>query len=433
MKTDSSVLSQIRNLFSGSPPARDDELGYERVFMVVVTVVLLGLYALTLYNSPSFRTSGRVALFTGLMALHILLYWAIFYFPLNQRWGIGYLILQSVIAFSITWLTQNLTMVFGLYPPLIGLAVGILRPLWFAALGIVFLLGVGAVSTILMQGWNTLLSWAWVAIPVALFVVVYVTLYGRQADARVQAQKLLGELEEAHLQLVEYAAQIEDLTLVAERQRMARELHDTLAQGLAGLILQLEACSTHLEQGRTARAQEIIHQAMGRARATLADARRAIRDLREAPEGAKDFGKVLRREIERFSAATGIPCDLRLELPDPIPEPVGVHAQRIVAEGLANVAQHAQANQAWLHAASDGNQLDLEIRDDGVGFDPSIRSPGDHYGLVGMRERARLAGGSIEITSQVGQGTNLKVTLPLMIETLSDTKDRRMMSPPSDG
>jgi NarL family two-component system sensor histidine kinase YdfH len=284
-----------------------------------------------------------------------------------------------------------------------------------------------------MFGWNFLFSWALVAIPVTLFVVVYVTLYGRQAEARVQAQRLLGELEQAHLQLVEYAAQVEDLTLAAERQRMARELHDTLAQGLAGLILQLEAGSTHLEHGRTARAQEIIHQAMGRARATLADARRAIKDLREVPESARDLDKVLRREVERFSAATGIPCDLSLELPEPIPEPLSVHAQRIVAEGLANVARHAQANQVWLHAVSTGKMLDFEIRDDGLGFDASIVGRRDHYGLVGMRERARLAGGSMEITSQMGQGTRLKFALPIEAEVFSDLQIRSKTEHTGDG
>jgi len=428
METPLSLRARIRKFFSDPIKTRDDQVGYERVFMVIVTLVLLGLYALVLYNSPSFRTSGRFVVLTGLMAVHILMYWAITFISLNLKWGVVYLIIQAAIAFSLTWLTQDLTMVFGLYPPLIGLAMGLLRPLWFAALGTLILLSLGAASTILMQGWNTLLSWAWVAIPVTFLVVVYVTLYGRQAEARIRAQKLLEDLEGAHLQLVEYAAQIEDLTLAAERQRMARELHDTLAQGLAGLILQLEASSTHLAQGRSERAQEIIQQAMGRARNTLADARQAIKDLREVPGSAGDLDERLRAEVERFSTATGIPCDLRLELLSPIPDPLNLHVQRIAAEGLSNVAQHAQANQIWLYARSDGDRLDLEIRDDGVGFDPGKLGRGDHYGLVGMRERARLAGGSMEISTGAGQGTKLNFTFPLVAEARPEIK-----SPPDPG
>ena len=106
-----------------------------------------------------------------------------------------------------------------------------------------------------------------------LFVLVYVLLFMRQLHARA-------ELQEAHTQLAEYAQQVETLTLEAERQRMARELHDTLAQGLAGLVLQLEALEASLERGKTGQALQIVGQARERARTTLADARRAIDDLR---------------------------------------------------------------------------------------------------------------------------------------------------------
>ena len=111
-------------------------------------------------------------------------------------------------------------------------------------------------------------------------------MYSRQADARVKAQELLAELEAANRRLTESADQIEDLTLANERQRMARELHDTLAQGLAGLILQLEAADSHLASGHPDRAQAIVQQAMTRARETLAESRRAIDGLRAGTDPA---------------------------------------------------------------------------------------------------------------------------------------------------
>jgi NarL family two-component system sensor histidine kinase YdfH len=245
-----------------------------------------------------------------------------------------------------------------------------------------------------------------------LFVVTYVVLYTRQLVAREQAQALLTELEAANRQLAEYSAQVEDLTLAAERQRMARELHDTLAQGLAGLILQLEAARLHIDQGRPGRAGEIVDQAMARARSTLHEARQAIGDLRAPAEGVDDLALAIRREAERFNQATGIPCAVEIALDAPLPPRSNEHALRIVAEALSNVVQHAEADQVWVSAVQQADGVEIAVRDDGVGFEPgAARSQAGHYGLVGMAERARLAGGELAISSAPAQGTTVQLFL----------------------
>lgn len=144
-------------------------------------------------------------------------------------------------------------------------------------------------------------------IPIVVFVILFISLYMRQNEAREQAQSLATELESANRQLTEYASQVEELTLAAERQRLARELHDTLSQGLTGLVLQLEAVKAHLESGRGERAVAIIEQSLARARSTLADSRSAIDDLRAVPAGLPE---AMRAKAERFTQATGIPCEL---------------------------------------------------------------------------------------------------------------------------
>jgi NarL family two-component system sensor histidine kinase YdfH len=240
-----------------------------------------------------------------------------------------------------------------------------------------------------------------------------VVLYTRQLEAREQAHVLLEELERTHRQLAEYAAQVEDLTLAAERQRMARELHDTLAQGLAGLILQLEAARSQLDQGRSGRAGEIIDQAMARARATLHEARQAIGDLRAPQDAVDDLGLAIRREAERFGRATGIPCAVEIALDAPLPQRTNEHAARVVAEALSNIAQHAQAGQVWVSAVQGVGGVEVVVRDDGVGLAAGATgSQAGHYGLVGMRERARLAGGALEVASAPGQGTTVRLHLP---------------------
>lgn len=248
-------------------------------------------------------------------------------------------------------------------------------------------------------------------LPIAVFVILFVALYMRQNEAREQAQSLAAKLETANLQLGEYAVQVEELTLAAERQRMARELHDTLSQGLTGLVLQLEAIKAHLEAGRGERAVAIIEQSLARARSTLADSRSVIDDLRAVPAGMPE---AMRAKTERFTQATGIPCELSLALGDTTPPPnTSDHLLRVLNEALTNVTRHAQAGQVWVRLEAKNNHLELEIRDDGQGFEPGIVTGAGHYGLLGMRERARLVGGTLEIESGTGRGTRIRLVVPI--------------------
>jgi NarL family two-component system sensor histidine kinase YdfH len=254
--------------------------------------------------------------------------------------------------------------------------------------------------------------WVLPIVPTAIFVLMFVWLFDRQNKAREEAQNAWRELDAAHRQLTEYAAQVEDLTLANERQRMARELHDTLAQGLAGLVLQLEAIDSHLSRGNTTKAQTITQQAMDRARSTLADARRAIDDLRSSDLVEIDLETAVRAEADRFTGASGIPCELAIALPPAVPADVSECARRVVTEALTNIARYAQARRASVALRPIDEALIIEVRDDGVGFDPAQIGAG-HYGLIGLRERVRLIGGTLNIESAPGQGTTLKVQLPI--------------------
>jgi NarL family two-component system sensor histidine kinase YdfH len=122
----------------------------------------------------------------------------------------------------------------------------------------------------------------------------------------------------------------------------------------------------------------------------------------------------VREEVSRFSSASGISCTVEISLPDELPEQLCEQTLRVVNEGLTNIARHAQAKQAWVHLIKNDKGLEIEIGDDGVGFDPDKRlGQSGHYGLKGMEERARLAGGSLEVKSIPGNGTQLYLHLPV--------------------
>jgi NarL family two-component system sensor histidine kinase YdfH len=392
--------------------------GEERPFFWLLTVAMAVIYASALVSSPRIRAPISLVPFTLLMIVHTGLHWLspqMVRGPL-KRWAVWYMIGQAALAFILNLIAPGVGLLLGLYMALIAETFGILfESRWkFAAIG--GYMALSLINYVLFATWRGLIWWALAFIPMTVFVAVYVSLYTRQAQARGEAQALSRKLEAANRQLTEYAAQVETLTRTAERQRMARELHDTLAQGLAGLILQLEAANSHLDSSRPERAQAIVQQAMARARTTLADARRAIDDLR-AEAGAADLAAAVQAEADRFTAATGLPCEVTQALPKPLSQKAREQALRVVAEALTNVARHARASHVWVRLA-DGTSpahpggLEVEVRDDGCGFDPAAAVTPGHYGLLGLRERARLAGGTLEIASAPQQGTTVRLWLP---------------------
>ena len=392
-------------------------------FFVMLTVSMLFIYFWSLADSPRLHDSpALVVVFTALMIVYVALFWLSPLWAMRQPQAVIYLLVQAALAFTLTMLVQNAALIFGLFAALIGVTVGMLGRTRWMLVAILLEVGLSAFAFVLVAGSVSLGAWALSIGPIVVFVIIYVVMYVRELEAREKAQNALRDLDVAHRQLTEYAAQVEDLTLVNERQRMARELHDTLAQGLAGLVLQLEAIDSHLSRGNTPKAQAITQQAMDRARSALAEARRAIDDLRSGDLPEIDLEMAIREEADRFTAASGLPCELAIDLPASLPEDVRDNALRVVSEALTNIARHARAQHAavslrsipYPHSGGTAGRrsLDIEVRDDGVGFDPAQIGAG-HYGLIGLRERARLIGGTLHIESAPRQGTTLKVRLPI--------------------
>jgi NarL family two-component system sensor histidine kinase YdfH len=384
-------------------------------FFYILTTAMVFLYGQTLYFQPPVRSFPNILIFTLLMLGHLLLHWGLLFIPqTNNRYILAYLVIQTILVTIIVQITRSESLVFGLFMPLISelFGFGFKR---LVIVGSAFSLVVIAIANrATVYGWDQTVIFLAGFFLCSIFVVIYVLMFKQQLELRQRAQALLTELETANKQLAEAATRIEDLTLVNERQRMARELHDTLAQGLAGVILQLEAADSHLSSSNAGKAQSILQQAMERARHTLSDSRRVIDDLRSGINSSVGLEEAIRREVQRFSDASGISCQVDLSLTEPVSEVESETIQRMVTEGLTNTARYAHASHAWVKLLKRDDHIELEVGDDGAGFDPekTVGRSG-HYGLLGMTERARLAGGILEIISTTGKGSLLKLTIPV--------------------
>jgi len=381
-----------------------------RIFFIFMTLIMIGMYIVSMMNNSNLRRFGYGALFTVLMAAHIILHWMVVRIIHTPKRQALYILGQGLLAFIITYISQNTGMVFSLYMALIGETIGFLGISRWSALSTFYFLALSLLNLAIFTNIDNAIYWLATIIPIIIFIGLYVTLYLRQAEAREKAQALADELESANHQLSEYAARVEDLTIASERQRMARDLHDTLSQGLAGIILQLEAVDAHLTNNRNDKAQSIVGNAMKQARTTLADARNAIDDLRQP--ALDDLDSALRLEISRFTNATGIPILFHADQIPPLPDPVTETLVRTLAESLTNIANHAKAQNVIVNVRMKDKSLLLTIQDDGQGFDASS-IPTGHYGILGIKERVRLVNGSFEIQSENGKGTILKIEIPI--------------------
>ncbi len=213
------------------------------------------------------------------------------------------------------------------------------------------------------------------------------------------------------------------LATIEERNRLAREIHDTLAQGLAAITLQLETADA-LVISNPERAQEAIRRALGLARENLEEARRSVIDLRAAPLQNRTLPEAL-AALTRETAQPGIEIDYRYapvnEFPTLSPR-LEAGMYRIAQEALSNAYKHAQAQHISLTLAVEDIDLCLYVQDDGRGFIPdeviqttsSLSGPKEgHFGLTGMSERVKLLGGNLCISSEPGAGTCIAACIPL--------------------
>jgi two-component system NarL family sensor kinase len=213
---------------------------------------------------------------------------------------------------------------------------------------------------------------------------------------------------------VERARLAEESTRLAraeERTRLAREIHDTLAQSLTAIGLDLEGALRHLEVSPE-RSRGRLERALATARGGLEEARRSVLDLRAAPLAGRPLAEALAALGREFTSETGVRVHVRAEGSLELPLRVEAELYRVAQEALTNVRRHAQATQVEILLRTTQGEVGLSLRDNGAGFVPDRGAEG-HHGLLGMRERVRLLGGRLRLASRPGRGTKVTARVPL--------------------
>ncbi|WP_327633859.1 sensor histidine kinase [Kribbella sp. NBC_00482] len=245
--------------------------------------------------------------------------------------------------------------------------------------------------------------------------------FAEQQEARSQARAdTITELEQAHEENAALQAQLlvqaREAGIADERRRLAAEIHDTIAQGLTGIIAQLQVVANSSDP---AAVQEHVGRATELARHSLGEARRSVHNL--APVGLSYDGLpvALRKTVDQWSERTGVPAEFTLTgTAQHLHGEFSATVLRITQEALANVSKHAAATRVGVTLSFMDDEVTVDIRDDGKGFDPlalSARTGTGGFGVDGMRARAERIAGSLTVESEPGFGTAVSARLPLVL------------------
>ncbi|MEU3818320.1 sensor histidine kinase [Streptomyces sp. NPDC030392] len=332
--------------------------------------------------------------------------------------GPVYFVVRTVLAFALTWLNPF----FAIYASLGYFESRRVLPPRAVRAGLL-------VTAVTMAGSQSgglppasPMGWAAFA---ALFLfnsalaVVMDHMEGKEGEKAAERAATITALEAAlaenaalHAQLV---VQAREAGVADERRRLAAEIHDTIAQGLTGVIAQLQAVSTTTDPEV---ARRHLARAQALARSSLGEARRSVHNLSPAALEHDTLPDALAKTVAEWAERTGV--DARFTVTgteEPLHDEVAATLLRIAQEALSNAARHAGAERAGVTLSYMGDEVTLDIRDDGRGFDPLAvppRTGTGGFGLDGMRARAERIAGTVAVESEPGQGTAISARVPLV-------------------
>jgi len=294
--------------------------------------------------------------------------------------------------------------------PLVGFAVERLKPwprlLVYTALVASVALPIGFIY----EQWDSALINGITVALMVLFVAVFAQMRLSEQQARERAERLMAELEVANTQLASYATQAEELAMTQERNRLAREIHDNLGHFLTIVNVQIEAAKVVMDSNPE-RAMDALDKAQELAQKGLSRVRESVAALRESPVRNRPLSEAIASLVEGTQSA-GIVSEFKVSgEPQTLEHKVALALYRVTQEGLTNVQRHASASRVDVLLDYRPSEVRLEVRDNGLG---AAETTGG-FGLLGIRERMQLLGGSLEISTGVGKGFRLTATVPMSL------------------
>ncbi len=264
--------------------------------------------------------------------------------------------------------------------------------------------GLGVLGLVLAVFFQTLRWWSVIAVMAPL-------LFARQMFLRTQS------LEEAHKELQEREQVLRSLSNAMaeeradERQKIAAYLHDDLAQVLFRLSIQVDVARKLLDKGEIPETAEQLEKIKESKQDTSDRIRALIRDLHRSPLGAKGLAEALESFTDEVGRDSGVTFHHHVEDVE-MPAPIALLIYHIAREGVMNALKHAHATDIWVTVSERDDDLELQLRDNGRGFDTAAPGPEGHFGMAMMRERAQVGGGRFEAESAPGQGTSITIRFP---------------------
>ena len=240
-------------------------------------------------------------------------------------------------------------------------------------------------------------------------LAIYLPSYRSFSRQTIELAHALAQQLTLAIELTRLAEESRQSALLQERTRMAREIHDTLAQAFGGILMQLQA-ATYFAASQPDKAQSHLLTAQTLAKDGLTEARRSVWTLYLETTEYEDPAQTIVKFIQQTTSRQSVPIQLAIEgTPYRLHPDLGLNLLRIAQEAITNALRHAQAQAIQIHLSYSPQALQLTIRDDGCGFDPQLPARG--FGLAGMQQRAAHLGANWHLISQLGQGTTITVTL----------------------
>ena len=238
------------------------------------------------------------------------------------------------------------------------------------------------------------------------FVLVFVVLL---VGTLLSEQQSRQELAQANQRLREYAILVEDRAILQERNRIAREIHDSLGHHLTAQSIQLENAQMWLKTDEE-KAEDYLQKARNMGRNALQDVRQSVASLRSHPLKGQSLEAALSKLIQEFEQTTQIKLKLQIQLTEVSATNIEVTLYRVIQEALTNISKHSQATKVRLSLTENHGEIYLKIEDNGVGFYPEENTTG--FGLEGMRERVTALRGVFKLISEPKQGCKIEVKIP---------------------